>query len=1095
MFINATHNVISNPGNFSPNGFRRRTAGHRGLQEMLVSLWRTSHTTRLPGPAPDAVTAADRGSRDDELEAGLGIARSGTPTRRLHRDGDVNETVAEPGIENFIGLLWSTSTSTCTIEVSRSEHWREIAVRLSRLLALPLLPAAVLVSCATAASASPTSAVWINEFHYDNSSTDTGEFIEVANPTAVNLSGWNVVLYNGNGGAVYATHGLSGTSDFPVISLPVNGLQNGSPDGIALVDNTGTVIEFLSYEGTFTAADGPAAGMASVDVGVSETSSTPVGFSLQRTGSGSILGDFSWSGPVAETPGAVNTNQTIGGGTPGSCDDTPALISTVQGIGAVSPCDGQQVTVQAVVTSKVEGDDVMEGFFLQEEDVDADADAATSEGLFVYCGNQCQPLNIGDVVSVTGFADEFFGATQINASSGSADISVVGTGAMPTATTLTLDGSAGRTDAAATFESAEGMIVTFPNTLAVSEYFELARFGSLVLTDTSRPYQFTHDSAPSTTGYAAFLDDLASRRIILDDDNSDQNDPITGPDADEQYYYPRGATSTGFSTSSFIRGGDTITGLTGVMDWSFDNWRIRPTPQVYSYEFDRANPRTASPTPQTGTMTLASFNVLNYFTTIDDGGVPCTGGCRGADSDAELIRQRDKIVAALLAIDADVVGLVEIQNDIPGEPDAVEDLVDAVNAAAGSTRYAAVDTGRIGDDAIKQAFIYQPGRVTPVGTHAILDSSVDPDFIDTKNRPALAQTFADSGGGTVTVAVNHLKSKGSSCDDVNDPDLGDGQGNCNQTRTAAAQALAEWLDTDPTGSGDPDSLIIGDLNSYRMEDPITALTSAGYANLVDTHVGGGAYSYVFDGQLGYLDHALADDTLVSQVTGATAWHINADEVNVLDYNDGVQDSTEQGFERKSNAADVYDPDAYRSSDHDPLVIGLDLTSGGPGNATPTASFTFSCTDLSCTFDGSGSSDPDGDPLTYSWDFGDGATAAGVNPSHMYASDGTYTVTLTVSDGTATDVTSQPVTVSAGTGSISLQVTGYKVRGRHHADLTWSGATSTNVDVYVDGAPHATTVNDGAYTWSSTITGGSPHTFKVCEEGTATCSDEVLVDIF
>jgi endonuclease/exonuclease/phosphatase family metal-dependent hydrolase len=206
--------------------------------------------------------------------------------------------------------------------------------------------------------------------------------------------------------------------------------------------------------------------------------------------------------------------------------------------------------------------------------------------------------------------------------------------------------------------------------------------------------------------------------------------------------------------------------------------------------------------------------------------------------------------------------------------------------------------------------------VTPVGEHAILDSSVDARFIDTLNRPALAQSFAAAGGRTFTVVVNHLKSKGSDCNAVGDPDTGDGQGNCNGTRTMAAEALADWLATDPTGSGNTDALIIGDLNSYDKEDPITTLVGAGFTDLVAAFGGEQAYSYVFDGQAGYLDHALASAGLVAAVTGATEWHINADEPDLLDY-----DTT---FKQAAQEA-LYEPNAFRSSDHDPVVVGLDLT--------------------------------------------------------------------------------------------------------------------------------------------------------------------------
>jgi hypothetical protein len=174
------------------------------------------------------------------------------------------------------------------------------------------------------------------------------------------------------------------------------------------------------------------------------------------------------------------------------------------------------------------------------------------------------------------------------------------------------------------------------------------------------------------------------------------------------------------------------------------------------------------------------------------------------------------------------------------------------------------------------------------------------------------------------VAVNHLKSKGSACDHVGDPDAGDGQGNCNGTRTQAAQALVEWLATDPTGSGDSDALIIGDLNSYDKEDPIDAVlagadgqigTGDDYTDLLRKYEGEFAYSYVFDGMFGYLDHALSNASLTPQVTGATAWHINADEPDILDYDTTFKSTTQDA---------LYAPDAYRSSDHDPVIVGLDL---------------------------------------------------------------------------------------------------------------------------------------------------------------------------
>jgi len=207
----------------------------------------------------------------------------------------------------------------------------------------------------------------------------------------------------------------------------------------------------------------------------------------------------------------------------------------------------------------------------------------------------------------------------------------------------------------------------------------------------------------------------------------------------------------------------------------------------------------------------------------------------------------------------------------------------------------------------------------------VLDSTDDPRFIDTKSRPALAQTFMENATGELfTVVVNHLKSKGSDCNDVGDPDQGDGQGNCAGTRELAAQALVDWIATDPTVSGDPDFLIMGDLNSYAQEDSIDAIkagsddlagTSDDWTNLILAYQGTYAYSYTFDGQAGYLDHALASASMVSQVSRAADWHINSDEPDLLDYDTSFKPPAQEA---------IYEPNGYRSSDHDPVKVGLDL---------------------------------------------------------------------------------------------------------------------------------------------------------------------------
>ncbi|HET9221858.1 MAG TPA: ExeM/NucH family extracellular endonuclease, partial [Roseiflexaceae bacterium] len=403
------------------------------------------------------------------------------------------------------------------------------------------------------------------------------------------------------------------------------------------------------------------------------------------------------------------------------------------------------------------------------------------------------------------------------------------------------------------------------------------------------------------------------RRITLDDANSAQNPPILR--------HPNGAP---FSLSNRFRGGDTVQNAVGVLGFDFSLYRIMPTG---SADYTAVNPRPAAPEPVGGTVRVAAMNTLNFFVTADyPTGDPLDNKCgpannvecRGWDSDqaTEFTRQRDKLLTALSGLDADIIGLNELENSTGVEP-----LASIVTGLSG---YDYIDTGTIGTDAIKVGIIYRPAVVTPVGSFQILDSTDDPRFIDTKSRPSLAQTFkVIATNAKFTVVINHLKSKGSDCVDVGDPDLGDGQGNCSQTRRAAAEALVDWLATDPTGSGDSDFIIMGDLNSYAQEDTIDEIkagsddvvgTNDDFANLISHFHGAYAYSYTFDGAAGYLDHALANSSLFGQVTGAADWHINSDEPDIFDYDTTFKPPTQDA---------LYEVNPYRTSDHDPVVVGLD----------------------------------------------------------------------------------------------------------------------------------------------------------------------------
>jgi predicted extracellular nuclease len=765
------------------------------------------------------------------------------------------------------------------------------------------------------------SAVFVNEIHYDNDGTDDGEAVEVAAPAGTDLTGWSVVLYNGNGGGPYATLPLGGTvpdlaDGWGVVTVAAPGMQNGDPDGLALVDGT-ALVQFLSYEGTFSASTGVAAPQASTDIGVRQTSSTPAGRSLQLTGTGTAYGDFTWTGPAGNTFGALNAGQSFGDAPPppppppAECGLPATPISSIQGAGpSFDPEFGGERAVEGVVTAVTPG---LDGFFLQEEAGDVDGDPRTSEGIFVYT-RTAPTVAEGSVVRVTGTVAEY--VTDDGASSKTQLTQPLvevcaepGAVPVPAPAPLTFPVAA-----VADLEAYEGMLVELVQELVISEYFDYDRYGEVVLALPPNGWdrQHTPTAVVEPGPPAQALADLYARsRITLDDASSAQN-PQT---------VPHPGNGEPFTLENRFRGGDTVTGVVGVVDDTFGKYRIQPT--AYG-DHTVENPRPTEAPAVGGRVQVASFNVLNYFLTLDNGRDDICGPerdveCRGADDAQELQRQRAKILAALERLDADVVGLIEMENTPGVEPAA--DLVAGLNDRLGAGSYDYVDTGVIGTDAIRVGFIYRPAAVTPVGDFAVLDSSVDPRFLDAKNRPALVQTFDEvATGARFTATINHFKSKGSDCDDVGDPDTGDGQGNCNGTRTLAARALADFLATDPTGSGDPDVLVLGDLNSYDEEDPISALLAAGYVDQVERFGGEYAYGYVFDGQTGYLDHALATGSLSPQVTGAAEWHINADEPDLIDYDTSFKSTGQDA---------LYAPDPYRSSDHDPVLVGLDLAPATP----------------------------------------------------------------------------------------------------------------------------------------------------------------------
>lgn len=572
------------------------------------------------------------------------------------------------------------------------------------------------------------------------------------------------------------------------------------------------------------------------------------------------------------------------------------------GTASVSPLNGQTVTTEGVVTAVFPG---LNGFYLQ--DATGDGNPLTSDGIFVYLGTGVTPtVSVNQKVRLTASVTEFNTVTELVNVSG---LQVLGNEViLPTEITLpeVTEGD---------LEAYEGMLVRISTPMTASQNYFQGRYGQVTLSAEGRMTKPSNLYPASSAAAAQLADENARRRLVLDDGSNLQNPnpiPYIGED-------------------NTLRAGDVVENLTGVIDHGLitasnpgpRDYKLHPTVAV---SFTRENPRTAAPSSVPGNLKVASFNVLNYFTTFTNGatasgqtGQGCSLGgsvsasnCRGANNLIEFNRQRNKIIRALSAINADVVGLMEIQNN---GLTAAQNLVDGLNAVVGANTYAVITdpvTGT-GTDAIKVAMIYKPAKLTP--TAAALS---DTDSIN--NRPTLAQTFKAANGEKFSVLVNHFKSK--SCSDAAgaNQDQGDGQGCYNPQRVAQANRLLAFINTVQAQSGDTDVVVIGDLNAYGKEDPILTLEAGGLQDQIARFNGDSDYSYVFDGESGYIDHALVSNSMASQVTGTSHWHINADEPFVIDYN------------TEFKPQDLYTESPYRSSDHDPVIVGVQLVKSIHGSS-------------------------------------------------------------------------------------------------------------------------------------------------------------------
>lgn len=610
----------------------------------------------------------------------------------------------------------------------------------------------------------------------------------------------------------------------------------------------------------------------------------------------------------------------------GACSATDTTgfqyISAVQGTGEASPYVDQQVIIEGVVTGSRDG-----GFFIQEENADEDNDALSSEGIFVFYADVAPATY--STVRVLGTVVEFFNLTEITNVSDLIDCNVDGSSAVSTASI-----SFPLSDAE-TLEQYEGMLVEVSN-LTVFDTANLWRFGDLGLS-TSVKVQPTDLYAPLTAEYNAQVSDNETNIIYIEDSSSS-----SFPDALSYF--------TNFSYANAINIGDTVS-ASGPLNYSFGAYKINPNSEIAL-----VSSRQASPEIDGGDVKIASFNVLNYFNGELDSNGEVTfdyDANRGAENEEEFALQQARIVEAIVAMDADIIGLMEIENDGFGADSAIQSLVDAVNAQfAEESQYSFVSTADdslVGSDAIAVGLIYRDSVVALSGDAVKIDmpEQLQSDDVSLRQmRVSLLQTFTHiDSEEQLAIVVNHFKSKGSGCyeDEVETTDIDTIQGNCNAFRVSAAVALGDAL----AAAELPEKvMILGDLNAYSQEDPVAVLTSYdpasrgytittavrtglnngesvevtetyGYQNVFDTQDEYGFSYWFFGNQLvGSLDHALASQSLMEDIVDATHWNINSVEAFQLQYDQALSFyPTEEGYA-------FTDIGPFRSSDHDPLIVSI-----------------------------------------------------------------------------------------------------------------------------------------------------------------------------
>ncbi|WP_201292576.1 ExeM/NucH family extracellular endonuclease [Cellulomonas citrea] len=840
--------------------------------------------------------------------------------------------------------------------------WFRRSAALSAAVAGALVLPASLPAFAAVSTGSP---VVINEIYGaggNSGSTLTHDFIELANVSdaPVDVSTWSVQYASSAGtswsgvvpltGSIpahstYLVQAASQTGASTVSNLPTPNASSSTVNlsatkgSVALVSSTTAlscattacagatgVVDLVGYGAAGAYAGAGPATAPSTTTSISRTSYANTADNAADFVAGAPTPTAATTTPVDPTPTPTAT-PTVDPTTPA---DTTLAISEIQGTGAQSPLVGQKVVTTGVITALYPTGG-LNGFVIQTPGTGGTLDAShtASDAVFVYQPSGLGSLSIGEDVTVTGTVAEYNGLTEINATS---TVARPGTVAPVTPVVATWP----TTDAAR--EALESMLLAPAGDFTVSNTYSTNQYGEVGLASGSTPLRQPTDVArPGTAEAAAVAADNAARGVVLDD----------GATTNFLSSANSGLTPPYISLTDPVRVGAKVTfDQPVIVDYRNSTWKLNPTSQVTSttpagQRAQFSNTRTAAPDATklgAADLKIASFNVLNYFTTLgstvsgctsykDRAGTPITvnscpgNGPRGAWDAASLARQQAKIVAAINATDADVVGLMEIENSaVLGEPvdSALSTLVAALNAADSSAHWAYVPSSTelpalSAQDVITNALIYRTDAVSPLGaSHALGTASGAGQAFDNAREP-IGQAFTPAGGGDpFFVVVNHFKSKGSAGPLPGDTDAGDGQGASNASRVAQANALAAWVPTVLATYSTPVTgvALVGDFNSYSQEDPIAALATAGYTD-VTPHFDAGEYSYSFDGLAGSLDHVLVNDALLARSTGSDIWSINSAESIALEYS-----------RYNYHGTLFYDASPYRSSDHDPVILGI-----------------------------------------------------------------------------------------------------------------------------------------------------------------------------